>query len=215
MTDNVERYLEIFTEANAAIEGDSLDDLKELLEEHDIIDIIREVDDESVDDRIFVEIGTKEFSLLQISMVYGSYKCFNHLINIVKEDNVVNGFSSLHIATHILSHPPLDIEIYGTGYYIDQLLKKWGNDDIWINLRSSITGYTAFVQLLTVIDTDDELLTHINDKSFAVAKNMLSYTTLNVTLEDNDGNNALHFIKTRTADDMDLKNLITSHPSML
>ena len=156
-------------------------------------------------------IGMKTVSILQLSIIYGSRNCFNYIINKCEVDHIDKGQTSLHLAV-----------IRGEEYYIDQLLKKWGDNEIWINLRSDRMKYTALASILSieegeyideVFNEGDRTLDEVLKLKKNITERFMGYRTVNLLLQDITGLCIFDFLE-NTETDNDIKNILGTHPSM-
>ena len=169
--------------------------------------------DEDATDDIFTmsKLNMHNISFLQYSILYGAKKCFNYFINMTDEDNIDSGSHSLHIAT-----TRLDI------YYIDQLLKKWGDNDIWINIRNTRNGYSGLMNVLIHDDVEftspyfnevERTLEEVQELKIKITEIFTSYPTINVLLEDIRGIVIFDVLENNPSDNR-IKNILTTHKSM-
>ena len=110
---------------------------------------------------------------------------------------------------------------YTIGYILyNQLLKKWGDNDIWINIRNTRNGYSGLMNVL--IHDDVELLVHIlivertleevQELKIKITEIFTSYT-INVLLEDIRGIVIFDVLENNPSDNR-IKNILTTHKSM-
>lgn len=169
--------------------------------------------DEDATDDIFTmsKLNMHNISFLQYSILYGAKKCFNYFINMIETDNTEFGSHSLHIAT-----TRLDI------YYIDQLLKKWGDNEIWINIRNTKNGYSGLMNALIHDDIEftspyfnepERTIEEVQELKIKITEIFTSYPTLNVLLEDIRGTVIFDVLENNPSDNT-IKNILTTHKSM-
>ena len=198
------------------IKTDNVDEIKNVKEQYagfnTIMLTVPNLTDDSIDD-IFTmrKLNMLEISFLQYSIIYGAKKCFDYLINITETDNINLGRHSLHLATSRM-------EVY----YIDQLLKKWGDNDIWLNIRDVKKGYTGLANMLVHEDAEyidpffnegERTLKEIQDLKIKITEIFVSYPGLNVLLEDALGT-VIFDVLENTPSDNTIKNILTTHKSM-
>tara|TARA_B100000035_G_C21004158_1_gene556386 strand:- start:391 stop:1287 length:897 start_codon:yes stop_codon:yes gene_type:complete len=205
----------ITRKATQYIQKDQVGKIKRLKSRYAGLDtiLLSVPNDEDAIDNIFnmTKINMKKISLLQYSIIYGAKKCFNYFINLAINDNVNLGRHSLHLATN-----RLDI------YYIDQLLKKWGDNDIWINIRDNREGYTGLSNYLVHEDIEysnsffnepERTLEEVRELKVKITEIFTSYPTLNVLLRDTRGTNIFDVLDNSPSDNT-IKNILTTHESM-
>lgn len=169
--------------------------------------------DEDATDDIFTmsKLNMHNISFLQYSILYGAKKCFNYFINMADKDHIDSGSHSLHIAT-----TRLDI------YYIDQLLKKWGDNDIWINIRNTRNGYSGLMNALIHDDIEftspffneaERTLEEVQELKIKITEIFTSYPSLNVLLEDIRRTVVFDVLENNPSDNT-IKNILTTHKSM-
>lgn len=164
-------------------------------------------------DKIFnrAVLKMKKISLLQISIIYGAKKCFDYLLSFSEEDYTNSGRTSLHLAASRLEE-----------YYIDQLLKKWGDNDIWINIRSRDMNYTALSLILSIEDNEftfqlfnegNRTIEEVQDLKVKITEIFMGYKTVNVLLQDVSGSTPFRLLENSPSDNK-IKNMLGSHISM-
>ena len=210
------------------IHGDHIDTVKSILSSYDT-SIIERMSWDAIDELGDIVSNIQSLpetdpslSLLQWCIYYDSKQCFNYILNLIENDYLIEAFgniNSLHFCCRFLKP-----------YYADKILKKWGDNPTYINQYAHLGIYsdselkiTPIMQLFSVdrhmvcnyiLNADtDRLSIEDTDKLKEEILNLFKpYSSLNLSLCDDDGNTCYNYLVESYDKDNNLKNILSTFP---